>query len=98
MNRRITEVNENIKIATQRHDHLLSLLKRKTEDCDAESSSYHRTLEKLTATQAKLDHVFKTGDQNIIQQLEDYKKLLKCQSCQHNYKSHVLLQCMHTFW
>lgn len=55
--------------------------------------------EKLSTLSQKVEYLSKTGaDINIQKQLEDCKKLLKCQSCNHNFKSHVLLKCMHTFW
>ena len=38
-----------------------------------------------------------TNDTELSQLCNEYKSLLKCTSCQRNFKSHVLQRCMHVF-
>jgi E3 ubiquitin-protein ligase BRE1 len=77
------------------------MLKRKTEELDTEARNIRKAQESIAVLQGKVEFLTKPETANDIalqKQLDDCKKLLKCQSCHHNFKSHVLLKCMHTFW
>jgi len=59
-----------------------------------------RQAEELSAQVTKKLEVAKmdpSGDAETARQLEEYRHLLKCPTCNNRFKSHVLLKCMHPF-
>ncbi|KAH6576633.1 hypothetical protein BASA50_005995 [Batrachochytrium salamandrivorans] len=86
--------------ATQRCDQLVNVVKQKTELIEHEADAKRRLQEQVELLKKKMETITNSqpqGDAQLLKQLEEYKLLLKCQSCSHNFKSHVLLKCMHTF-
>ncbi|KAJ1340290.1 hypothetical protein BSLG_005063 [Batrachochytrium salamandrivorans] len=85
--------------ATQRCDQLVNVVKQKTELIEHEADAKRRLQEQVELLKKKMETITNSQPQDaqLLKQLEEYKLLLKCQSCSHNFKSHVLLKCMHTF-
>ena len=79
----------------------MSILKQKTDQADYEAEEKRRAIEQVQVLKAKVEALMKpetAADIALQKQVEEYRLLLKCQSCNTNFKSHVLLKCMHTFW
>ncbi|KAJ2269659.1 E3 ubiquitin-protein ligase bre1 [Coemansia sp. RSA 353] len=84
-------LEEQVRIATQ-------ALNERTESLGAVEHDRRRVQEALDAANRQLGEAEKTADQTGLAKLcADYKTLLKCTTCQTNFKSHVLLRCMHVF-
>ncbi|KAK6091210.1 E3 ubiquitin-protein ligase bre1, variant 3 [Batrachochytrium dendrobatidis] len=97
----VSQYKERFDRASQRCDQLVTVVKQKTELVEHELDAKRRLQEQMDLLKKKLETVTNTqpqGDASLLKQLEEYKLLLKCQSCSNNFKSHVLLKCMHTFW
>lgn len=82
--------------------HTQSLIQEKTESLeDALHKSFRleehqKTLESQIST---LQSMSRAGmDERLQKELEDYKLLLKCSSCNIRFKTHCLGRCMHCFW
>ncbi|KAI8921617.1 hypothetical protein BC831DRAFT_476333 [Entophlyctis helioformis] len=83
-----------------RCDQLAAMLKTKTEAVEQEAEAKRRLQEQVDMLKRKLDAYGSRdspADSVLKKQLEEYKLLLKCQSCNNRFKSHVLNKCMHTF-
>eukprot|EP00842_Homolaphlyctis_polyrhiza_P006146 jgi/Hompol1/6532/HPOL_000185-RA len=79
---------------------LSTLLKTKTELVEQEADAKRRMQEQIDLLKKRLDSITSKespAEAQLLRQIDDYKLLLKCQSCNNNFKSHVLLKCMHTF-
>ncbi|KAJ1836336.1 E3 ubiquitin-protein ligase bre1 [Coemansia sp. RSA 2711] len=84
-------LEEQVRVATQ-------ALNERTESLGALEHEKRRVQETLDAANRRLDEAEKTTDHSGLSKLcADYKALLKCPTCQTNFKSHVLLRCMHVF-
>ena len=74
------------------------MFSEKTEAIEMDKVLTRKTLEQMAATKKKYETLQKeSGDPILQSQVEQYRLLLMCQSCNNNFKSHVLLKCMHTF-
>ena len=75
------------------------LLHEKTEQLEMEKELSRKTVEQMNVIKKKYDTVLRDSTDPLVQsQMNQYRLLLMCQSCNNNFKSHVLLKCMHTFW
>lgn len=62
------------------------------------AANYHKrnaikNYEELEALKKRLEF----GNKEIVNDLENYRKLLRCTSCDRNYKDTIILKCMHVF-
>lgn len=77
----------------------MALLEEKSVETSMERGMTRKTLEQMAVVKKKHDALLKVSGDPILQgQVEQYRMLLMCQTCNTNFKSHVLLKCMHTFW
>ncbi|KAG0296513.1 E3 ubiquitin-protein ligase bre1 [Dissophora globulifera] len=81
---------------------LQTLLKERTDAHEAEAAARKRLAEESEAMRRKIEENSKkaegsTGDSEAAKQAARYLKLLKCPACDTNFKSHVILRCMHVF-
>jgi E3 ubiquitin-protein ligase BRE1 len=79
---------------------LQQLLREKTEQLEKEIYAKKRVQEEGIRFRKKLDfhEQFSTsGDENLKEQLQMYKQLLKCSSCHIRDKEVVLTRCFHVF-
>ncbi|OAJ43914.1 hypothetical protein BDEG_27228 [Batrachochytrium dendrobatidis JEL423] len=91
----VSQYKERFDRASQRCDQLVTVVKQKTELVEHELDAKRRLQEQMDLLKKKLETVTNTqpqGDASLLKQLEEYKLLLKCQSCSNNFKSHVLLK------
>ncbi|KAJ1734579.1 E3 ubiquitin-protein ligase bre1 [Coemansia biformis] len=73
-------------------------LGERTESLSAMEHARRRAEEALAAAAQRASEAEKVTDQTGLAKLcADYKALLKCPTCQTNFKSHTLLRCMHVF-
>ncbi|KAI8904426.1 hypothetical protein EDD86DRAFT_213406 [Gorgonomyces haynaldii] len=97
---RITELTTLLDQYNARMEQMNAFLAKKTEEAEQEAEKARRAGEQVMQLQSKVESLSKPVSANEIamqRQLEEYRLLLKCQSCNINFKSHVLLKCMHTF-
>lgn len=77
------------------------ILKGNRQLYEEETAKRQALEEKVTVLQSKLDNIVGTGSgtevASLKKELEHWKLCLKCSSCTTNFKSHVLLRCMHVF-
>ncbi|KAG0207878.1 E3 ubiquitin-protein ligase bre1 [Mortierella sp. GBA30] len=78
------------------------LLKERTDAYESEALAKKRLLEESETMKRKLEEQAKradgpSGDSEAAKQAARYLKLLKCPACDTNFKSHVILRCMHVF-
>ncbi|KAF9573591.1 E3 ubiquitin-protein ligase bre1 [Mortierella alpina] len=82
---------------------LQNLLKERTEAYENEAHSRRRLREETEAMKrrieenAKLESASSGEHSEAAKQAARYLKLLKCPACDLNFKSHVILRCMHVF-
>ncbi|KAF9963091.1 E3 ubiquitin-protein ligase bre1 [Mortierella alpina] len=87
----------------ERLTELQNLLKERTEAYENEAHSRRRLLEETEAMKrrieenAKLESASSGEHSEAAKQAARYLKLLKCPACDLNFKSHVILRCMHVF-
>ncbi|KAI8802874.1 hypothetical protein BJ742DRAFT_529300 [Cladochytrium replicatum] len=77
-----------------------NLLRDRTRALEAEIDQRRRLGEQMEALKRKIETLGNkeaAGDAQLQRQLEEYKHLLKCPSCNNNFKSHTILRCMHVF-
>ncbi|KAI9328289.1 hypothetical protein BDR26DRAFT_874249 [Obelidium mucronatum] len=105
--RKVTELNQKQSDLVEKLDKLHAkfteaerVLGDKMKQLAEESHTQKRLLEKIDVLKKRLDNQPKTSemaDSHLQQENEDLKLLVKCSSCSNNFKSHILLKCMHTF-
>ena len=80
---------------------LQTLLKERTDAFEAEANARKRLLEEAEPLRRKLDEQARkpegSADSEAAKQAARYLQLLKCPACDTNFKSHVILRCMHVF-
>ncbi|KAF9583449.1 E3 ubiquitin-protein ligase bre1 [Lunasporangiospora selenospora] len=81
---------------------LVSTLKDRTEAFEHEEHARKRLVEETEFMKRRIDEQAKVESQSgenseAAKQAARYLKLLKCPSCDLNFKSHVILRCMHVF-
>ncbi|KAG9322933.1 hypothetical protein KVV02_003472 [Mortierella alpina] len=87
----------------ERLTELQNLLKERTEAYENEAHARRRLLEETESMKrrieenAKLESASSGEHSEAAKQAARYLKLLKCPACDLNFKSHVILRCMHVF-
>ncbi|KAF9355979.1 E3 ubiquitin-protein ligase bre1 [Mortierella sp. AD094] len=86
----------------ERLSELQNMLKERTDAYENEAFARKRLLEDTEAMKRKIEEQTKaessSGEHSeAAKQASRYLKLLKCPSCDVNFKSHVILRCMHVF-
>ncbi|KAF9114913.1 E3 ubiquitin-protein ligase bre1 [Mortierella sp. AM989] len=81
---------------------LQTLLKERTDAFESEAAARKRLLGESESMKRKIEEHAKkseggSGDSEASKQAARYLKLLKCPACDVNFKSHVILRCMHVF-
>lgn len=81
---------------------LQTMLKERTEAYENEAHARRRLVEETDGMRRKLEEQAKTEassgeNSEAAKQAARYLKLLKCPACDVNFKSHVILRCMHVF-
>ncbi|RKO89642.1 hypothetical protein BDK51DRAFT_23150 [Blyttiomyces helicus] len=98
--RQLTDLKEKVAKAGAKYDNMSTILKKKTESVDSEADKARRAQEHVDVLKKKVEVLQKqetSVDSSLQKQVDQYKLLLKCSSCNDKFKSHVLLKCMHTF-
>ncbi|KAG0221631.1 E3 ubiquitin-protein ligase bre1 [Mortierella sp. GBA43] len=81
---------------------LQGLLKDRTESYETEAHARRRLVEETDAMKRRLEEQAKAEanageNSESAKQAARYLKLLKCTACDLNFKSHVIMRCMHVF-
>ncbi|KAF9435680.1 E3 ubiquitin-protein ligase bre1 [Entomortierella beljakovae] len=101
-----TQINSGYKDKfTKQEERLLelqTLLKERTDAYENESASRKKLIEESDSMKRRIEEYAKkseggSGDSEASKQAARYLKLLKCPACDVNFKSHVILRCMHVF-
>jgi len=77
-----------------------NMIRDKTISLETEISKNKRLGEEITASKKRIEVLSKyenSGDSNLQKQLDEYKALLKCPSCNINFKNCVITRCWHVF-
>ncbi|KAG0052141.1 E3 ubiquitin-protein ligase bre1 [Gryganskiella cystojenkinii] len=90
---------------TRQEERLLELqgmLRERTEAYENEAYSRKRLVEESESMKRKIEEHVKAESSSVehseaAKQAARYLKLLKCPACDANFKSHVILRCMHVF-
>ncbi|KAJ2070652.1 E3 ubiquitin-protein ligase bre1, partial [Coemansia sp. S142-1] len=95
---RTAELEEQARALEERARIATQALGERTEALAAAEHERRRTQESLDLANRRVSESERPTDQTGLAKLcADYKALLKCPTCQTNFKSHVLLRCMHVF-
>ncbi|KAJ2100867.1 E3 ubiquitin-protein ligase bre1 [Coemansia sp. S100] len=95
---RTAELEEQARALEERAHIATQALGERTEALAAAEHERRRTQESLDLANRRVSESERPTDQTGLAKLcADYKALLKCPTCQTNFKSHVLLRCMHVF-
>ncbi|KAI7823941.1 hypothetical protein BX661DRAFT_172565 [Kickxella alabastrina] len=95
---RTQELEEQAKALEERARIATAALGERTEALAAVEHEKNRAQEALELANRRVSEAEKVTDQTGMAKLcADYKALLKCPTCQTNFKSHALLRCMHVF-
>ncbi|KAI1309511.1 E3 ubiquitin-protein ligase bre1 [Mortierella claussenii] len=88
----------------ERLSELQNMIKERTEALENEAHARRRLLEETESLKRKLEEQAREdlnsggGEHSeAAKQAARYLKLLKCPACDLNFKSHVILRCMHVF-
>ncbi|KAF9993192.1 E3 ubiquitin-protein ligase bre1 [Entomortierella chlamydospora] len=101
-----TQINSGYKEKFSRQEERLlelqSLLKERTDAFENETAVRKRLVGESESMKRKIEEHAKkseggSGDSEASKQAARYLKLLKCPACDVNFKSHVILRCMHVF-
>ncbi|KAF9546948.1 hypothetical protein EC957_009113 [Mortierella hygrophila] len=84
---------------------LQTLLKERSDAYESEAQARKRLTEESESMRKKLEEQNKKSESSLsggesseaAKQAARYLKLLKCPACDVNFKSHVILRCMHVF-
>ncbi|KAJ3022706.1 E3 ubiquitin-protein ligase bre1 [Thoreauomyces humboldtii] len=98
--REITALKDSERSWTLKYENATAMLKKQVTLLEQEAEERRTSQEAAALLQRKLEKMGKTeqvADAGLQKELEQYKLLLKCSSCNNKFKSHVLNKCMHTF-
>ncbi|KAL7321378.1 hypothetical protein PS15m_001150 [Mucor circinelloides] len=79
---------------------LQKTLKEKTRLLDEEKRLKEQTEENYEKTKKKWDKISQgdnPAEQQLIDECEELRALLKCSTCRQRFRTHILTRCMHTF-
>ncbi|KAK3845156.1 MAG: hypothetical protein J3R72DRAFT_437013 [Linnemannia gamsii] len=105
----LTQHNSNFKEKfTKQEERLVevqTLLKEKTDAYESEAQARKKLMEESESMKKKLEEQNKKSESSssggetseAAKQAARYLQLLKCPACDVNFKSHVILRCMHVF-
>ncbi|KAF9131714.1 E3 ubiquitin-protein ligase bre1 [Mortierella sp. 14UC] len=92
---------------TRQEDRLVevqTLLKEKTDAFESEAQARKKLMEEAESMRKRLEEQHKKSESSssgesseAAKQAARYLQLLKCPACDVNFKSHVILRCMHVF-
>ncbi|KAJ2065139.1 E3 ubiquitin-protein ligase bre1 [Coemansia sp. S146] len=96
---RTAELEEQARALEDRARIATQALAERTEALAAAEHERRRTQESLDLANRRVSESERppTDQTGLAKLCADYKALLKCPTCQTNFKSHVLLRCMHVF-
>ncbi|KAJ2690085.1 E3 ubiquitin-protein ligase bre1 [Coemansia spiralis] len=96
---RTVELEEQARVLEDRAVIAAQALAERTEALAAAEHERRRTQECLDLANRRVSESERppTDQTGLAKLCADYKALLKCPTCQTNFKSHVLLRCMHVF-
>ncbi|KAI8615525.1 hypothetical protein BC830DRAFT_1064285 [Chytriomyces sp. MP71] len=100
LNQKQTELIEKLATMQGKFNEAERTLKEKIQIIADDANTQRRMEERMDALKRKVDAQSKSSnvtDSYLQQENDDLKLLVKCSSCTNNFKSHVLLKCMHTF-
>ncbi|KAG0222586.1 E3 ubiquitin-protein ligase bre1 [Mortierella sp. GBA43] len=86
----------------ERLTEMQALVKERSDAFENETLARKRLQEESETMRRKIEENVKksessSGDSEAAKQAAQYLKLLKCPACDVNFKSHVILRCMHVF-
>ncbi len=94
LNLQISEQLDQVHMLKQKNELYITMLQQKTSEIQGLVDGHRKATEQAEVLRKRVDQLSKgEGGES-----EQYRLLLMCQSCNNNFKSHVLLKCMHTFW
>ncbi|KAJ2888032.1 E3 ubiquitin-protein ligase bre1, partial [Coemansia aciculifera] len=95
----VVEMEEQARALEDRARIATQALGERTEALAAAEHERRRTQESLDLANRRISETERppTDQTGLAKLCADYKALLKCPTCQTNFKSHVLLRCMHVF-
>jgi len=94
------EQKDKLDKANKKFIELNNIIRDKTLALESEIVKNRRMGEEISASKKRIETLSKyenSGDSNLQKQLDEYKALLKCPSCNINFKDCVLTRCMHVF-
>ncbi|KAJ2488629.1 E3 ubiquitin-protein ligase bre1 [Coemansia sp. RSA 2050] len=96
---RTVELEEQARVLEDRALIATQALAERTEALAAAEHERRRVQESLDLANRRVSESERppTDQTGLAKLCADYKALLKCPTCQTNFKSHVLLRCMHVF-
>ncbi|KAJ1659735.1 E3 ubiquitin-protein ligase bre1 [Dispira simplex] len=96
---RNTELTDVVNKGEHRINDLQKMLGERNLACEKEAHQTRRLMEENAQLKRRLERHTKegAGDEELRNERDEYKTLLKCSSCLTRFKSHVLLRCMHVF-
>ncbi|KAJ2365495.1 E3 ubiquitin-protein ligase bre1, partial [Coemansia sp. RSA 2607] len=95
---RISELEEQGRALEERARVATAALGERTENLALMEHEKKRAQEALELANRRMRDAEKVTDHTGLAKLcADYKALLKCPTCQTNFKSHALMRCMHVF-
>jgi len=101
----LTQENAEIKARISGNDsrtaEMNNLLREKTKALEDEIFARKRVQEERDSLRKTVDafstRTEKLSDSHLAEELAGFKQLLKCPSCNINFKSHIITRCLHTF-
>ncbi|KAJ1962970.1 E3 ubiquitin-protein ligase bre1 [Dispira parvispora] len=96
---RNTELTDVVNKGEHRINDLQKMLGERNLAYEKEAHQTKRLMEENAQLKRRLERNSKEGavDEELRNERDEYKTLLKCSSCLTRFKSHVLLRCMHVF-
>ncbi|KAI8369905.1 hypothetical protein EDC96DRAFT_503801 [Choanephora cucurbitarum] len=79
---------------------LQKMLKEKQKALEEENKLQQQTEESLEKLKRKWDKIAQgenPAEQQLIDECEELRALLKCSTCRQRFRTHILIRCMHTF-
>ncbi|KAG2204484.1 hypothetical protein INT46_005413 [Mucor plumbeus] len=100
----ISHLCEDYRISIDQNEIMLielqKMLKEKTRLLDEEKRLQDQTEENYEKMKKKWDKISQgdnPAEQQLIDECEELRALLKCSTCRQRFRTHILTRCMHTF-
>ncbi|KAI8373837.1 hypothetical protein BD560DRAFT_393734 [Blakeslea trispora] len=100
----INHLCEDYRISIEQNDKMVNelqkMLKEKQKALDEESKLQQQTEESHEKLKRKWDKISQgenPAEQQLIDECEELRALLKCSTCRQRFRTHILIRCMHTF-